>query len=247
MRTTYVTMNMAMQKLSQLFWGVWLFVPVVAQCQGTFKNLNFESPLTPLVPIGPFNEVAATSAVPGWTVYLGTSIYPQVRYNQVSIGTAAVSLIGPGQANGVLEGAYTVALYPGPSPLAAERVSTSVEQSGEIPSDARSVSFDVILFAGVGQVSVSFLDHALAIVPLESAPAIPGSLQHVRFGADVSGFAGLFGALRFTVPPLTGYANTIYLDAIEFSSSPIPEPARGTLFALGVAAWLWPKQKRQRM
>jgi hypothetical protein len=56
------------------------------------------------------------------------------------------------------------------------------------------------------------------------------SANYDIYTADISAYAGQTGQLLFTVPP---YVNSAILDNIQFSSSPVPEPAALALAALG--------------
>ena len=60
-----------------------------------------------------------------------------------------------------------------------------------------------------------------------------GPTRHLVFGADISSFAGQTGELRFTMPSVAASFNIPYLDSIQFSNQPIPEPSVFALFALG--------------
>jgi hypothetical protein len=61
--------------------------------QGTFQNLNFESPVLPLTPDG-FSQVPIANAIPGWQGYIGINQVSTITYNTISIGAAAITLQG---------------------------------------------------------------------------------------------------------------------------------------------------------
>jgi hypothetical protein len=222
----------------RIVWLLGQLVPATVFCQGSFINLDFESPITPLIPSKMFNYVPATNALPGWAVYLGPDQFDSVRYNQQSIGTAAVSLLGPGSGANVFQGQYMVYLYPGPSPVTTLSVPASIAQNGTIPDNARSLSFYAGLRAD-GQLAVSFGGQVLPVLPMEVTPLGPFYLTG-RFAADISAFAGQTGELRFSAPPASGFfLNDAWLDAITFSSQPIPEPGAFTMFALASLLLGW--------
>src|SRR6266852_2437963 len=76
--------------------------------QGTFANLDFENPITPLIPVN--SLVPTTNAIPGWAAYTYGTSAGFIAYNTLSLGAAEVSLQGPGSASHVIQGSYTVYL-----------------------------------------------------------------------------------------------------------------------------------------
>src|SRR5882724_9391073 len=76
--------------------------------QGTFVNLDFEQPITPLTPVN--GLVPTTNAIPGWTAYAYGGPSSVIAYNTLSLGAAEVSLQGPGSFSRIIQGSYTVYL-----------------------------------------------------------------------------------------------------------------------------------------
>ena len=76
---------------------------------------------------------------------------------------------------------------------------------------------------------VTFAGQLLSLFELGSGP----SYQIV--GADVSAFAGQTGELKFLMPRFgpVGNMSASYLDNIQFSNQPIPEPSAFYLIGLG--------------
>ncbi|HEY9170869.1 MAG TPA: hypothetical protein VI136_01135, partial [Verrucomicrobiae bacterium] len=63
---------------------------VPACAQGTFQNLGFEFPVTPLVPLpGAYPYVPITDALPAWQGYLGNNPENLVLYNTLLNEAAA--------------------------------------------------------------------------------------------------------------------------------------------------------------
>jgi len=206
------------------------FLSESAQGQRTLNfNFDFESPFTPLSPSGQFNLVPAADALPGWTVYIGNDPYDQVRYNQVSIGGTAVSLIGPGYFGGILQGSYSVVFYPGLS-IPAGRTSAGIGRVLTMPP------YNSIRFAAAveNEFQVSFAGTTLSLVPLGAGPN-----SSVLYGADISPFIGQTGEIRFTAPDFPGNVNHVYLDDISFSPEAVPEPSTLGLLVLGFSLLGW--------
>src|SRR6266404_8105725 len=76
--------------------------------QGTFVNLDFEHPFTPLTSVN--GLVPTTNAIPGWTAYAYGDSLSAIIYNGLSLGAAEVSLQGPGSLEPIIQGSYSVIL-----------------------------------------------------------------------------------------------------------------------------------------
>lgn len=194
---------------------------VTSHGQGTFGNLDFESANVPSLPPHQGGLVSALDGLPGWNVYGGTA-QGEVFHNGVSLGGAAISIMGPQfDSSLILQGQFTAYLagdFNGPN-------SVAIGQTGQIPAIALSLRFLTspgaifqVTFGGVSlPVTEVFRNSKFSIV-----------------GADISGFAGQTGELRFIAPPSGGG----FLDLITFSQVPIPEPCCLTLVALGAVVML---------
>lgn len=192
--------------------------------QGSFVNLNFENPILPLTPVG--FEVPIANAIPGWTGSLGNRVY----YNTVSIGAAAISLQGPGSPFPPIAGNYSVVLQSAFG--VAPDGTAAVGQIGQIPSTALSLRF-----YGDTNMQVTFIGHLLTLFELGRGT------DYQIVGADISGFAGQTGELKFLMPDLTPVgSSSSYLDNIQFSTQSIPEPGTVGLFAIGTLFLGWKLQ-----
>jgi hypothetical protein len=111
-------------------------------------------------------------------------------------------------------------------------------QTGTLPADARSLHF-----------LASDYYHHLA-VSLNGQPLNVSSLQdfgrYQEYGADISSFSGQTVELRFTLPNIIGRSDGVYLDAISFSSTGVPEPSAWALFGLATALYLRVWRRRAR-
>jgi hypothetical protein len=197
--------------------GLWLASALGAVAQGTFQNLDFESPNADNLT----NDfVAFSDAFPGWTGWLnGTNQTSLAGYNIVSVGTALATIITPtapyGFGSYAIDGNYTATIVAGEFGPLVGIVSTAIAQTGAIPPSARSLRFSA---SGLVQyLSVSFNGVNVPFSPVGTGP------NYGLFAADVSQFAGQSGELRFTeqavpIEPL------VVLDDILFSPTAVPEP-----------------------
>jgi hypothetical protein len=216
---------------------------VVASGQGVFRNLNFEAVILPLVtndPIG-YDRVLISGAMPGWTGYMGTDAQSLVAYNNMTIGSSGISLIGPGLfGSSRIEGSYTALLQAGfyfNNP-GAGRAETSLRQTGVVPVDARSLLLQVNAF---GPFSVSLGGISLSLIPISAGP------NYTLYGADISGFAGLAEELKITaLPPADLSVGNVWLDGIQFSTAPVPEPGSLALFGMGAALFVFAGRRAWR-
>ena len=224
-------------KITVLFVCVVLIV-LPGRAQSTFQNLGFESATVPDLPAGQYGGyVSSTQAIPAWTVYLGTDQVTQVLQNNITLGTAAVGLLGPnwtasmgiGFVGGIIESNYSVVLQAGQDPFSLRPavVNASISQVGLVPANAQSLQLKT---AGTsyGIVSVSFAGQNLPLVALETS-----NPNYTLYGANISAFAGQSGALTFTASTAVNPDNTAELDSIVFSTQSIPEPGGLALFGVG--------------
>lgn len=196
-----------------------------AYAQGTFQNLDFEHPLLPLMGL----EVPIASALPGWQGYFGNIEVGSVFYNTRALDGTAISLhtVGSDSFQPIL-GSYS-ALLQGSS-LAPP--TASLAQTGQVPSDAKSLRFAA---AWPGGYTVTLAGQNLPLFQVESRP------NYVVMAADISGFAGQVGELRFTAIP----RGMLYFDNVSFSSTPIPEPTILHLLVLAASVLAGRGRKRK--
>jgi hypothetical protein len=202
--------------------------------QGTFQNLNFESATLSSVPPGEGGgDVSISAALPGWTGYLGGVQTARVFQNEVSLGASSIDILGPqwNKAPGIIDGNYSVYLQPGDN-----GTTTSIAQSGTIPSGTQTLIFDAWQPPLATPFSVSFSGDTLSPLVLFSGQSPSGQAYDV-YGANVASFAGQTGQLEFTVFP-NNY-NSLLLDDISFSSQAIPEPNPIVLTGIGGLIFAW--------
>lgn len=200
---------------------------VLANGQGTFRNLDFEAAsqyITPTQPGQYGGTVDPALAFQGWTVGNAPGSMPTFYlYNNVTVGSPAVDLIGPDFPNGLglnpLHGLYSVVIQnwgSGPGP--------TLSQTALVPADARSLSLMVDpRYSGV---AVSLNGVNIPLVSFNGGALLAG---------DVSRLAGQTAQLTFTA---TAHGQA-YFDFIQFSTASVPEPSFSAMAGFGAAMVLW--------
>jgi hypothetical protein len=205
--------------------SVVLLATLSAQAQGTFQNLDFQDANLSPIPAGGFGGfVPITSALPGWTGYLGSTEVTQVLQDNYTLGVASIDILGPSWA--ALIDLYTVVLQPGFGN--AENVSASISQTGLVPSDALSLQFKADIFSAF---SVSLGGEILSLIPLGTGQDSGSQLGYTLYGANIAAFAGHVETL--TITALAAPNTTDYFDSFDFSPSSVPEPDIAALTAIG--------------
>lgn len=207
-----------------------------SQAQG-FINFNFESANLPSIPAGQYGgEVSTADAIPGWTAYLGTNQTTQVLQNNLTLGNASVDILGPDwNGYGIIQGQYTVVLQPGADPFGSElnNVSASISQTGLVPQNAESLTFEALLYSSI---SVSLDGQNLSLISLGT------SGNGTLYGANIpTSLDGLSETLTITALAAANTAD--YFDSFAFSPSLVPEPSTLALASLGVLLLAWRFQK----
>jgi len=187
-----------------------------------FQNLDFESANVSNLPAGQFEFVSVADGLPGWSAYTGTNQLTQVGHNLITIGGADVGIWGPDYGFGFppLQGAYTAILQPGP--FIGQGPSASIAQTGVIPASAKSMRF---------LASLAYTNDLIVTIGGQVAPVIP--LGSGSFGCDVSAVTGSVQEIEFTIAGTHGN-DLNFLDAISFSTEPVPEPSGLSLLLIGI-------------
>ncbi|MEO5803321.1 MAG: PEP-CTERM sorting domain-containing protein [Verrucomicrobiota bacterium] len=189
--------------------------------QGSFFNLNFESPVLPLMRDEEF-MVPITNGLPGWIGYIDGNQVPRVGFNTIALDSSFISLHS--SASPIfqpLQGSYSVYLQGG----RFSSVSAAIGQTGLVPQTAQSLLFSTV---SSGSLQVTFSGLIIPMVLVSNGP------NFSVMGGDISAFAGQTGELRFTA--FNGVGSGL-IDAIRFSTSPVPEPS--TLALTGIGALLF--------
>lgn len=193
--------------------------------QGSFVNLNFESPILPLTPDG-FSQVPITKALPGWTGYIGGEQVNTVAYNARALDAAAISLHDTSSPSFTpIQGNYSVFIQGGRfAPFGA-----AIGQTAQIGSQINSLFFLAQFDNVFPGPQVTFAGQIISYFEFSR------SNNYSTFAADVSALAGQTGELRFTSFP--GIAGSTLLDGIRFSTAIVPEPS--TFALTGIGAFLF--------
>jgi hypothetical protein len=195
--------------------------PCASSGQGTFQNLNFESGNPGAITFS--DSVPVSSALPGWTAEINGVSQTDVGYNYFPPGPqgpAGVSLIGPGGAWPALDGSYSVLLTGGNG-------SASISQTGLIPNQAQSLTFEVAEgLEGGGSLALLVGGQPLLFSELATEP------NCTVYGANISAWAGKTETLTFDASP--GVPLTYWeIDDITFSPATVPEPTPVALTGIG--------------
>ena len=216
-----------------------LLVSLSAFSQG-FINLNFEQAqfLKDAGGAYPFS-VYASNAIPGWTPYASGIPQVDVWSNGLSLGSAAVSIEGTNSGFPSIQGKFFILLqgegvnFGGNSFITN---SAAIGQTGQLPMTAQSLIFwgqsSSVGGPNTG-IQITFNGQMLPFAALGS------TANYNIYGADISAYAGQTGQLLFTAP----YNTSGYIDNIQFSTTPVPEPGELALAFVGGLLLVWRRQK----
>ena len=109
-------------------------------------------------------------------------------------------------------------------------VNAYIEQTGVIPQDAQSLQ----LFAK-GDFTLSINSKEVPIT----------SLDNDLYGVDISGYGGQTVSLRISSASTQVQAPVI-VDGLSFSVQAVPEPSGAALVAMGLAAGILAKRRREK-
>ena len=204
-------------------------VAPIAQGQGGFQNLGFESAhLTP-IPLGQFGGfVPVGQALPGWSGFLGSLQVTEVLQNNLTAGGANISIFGPDWTGPeIIEGRYSVVLQAGSK--FSGYVDASISQTGLIPVGTESIQLKVY----GSDFSVSFAGQNIPLIPLSA-----GS-NYTLYGGDIAPYAGQTGELTISGLRDPTRFNSVSVDSILFSTEVVPEPSVLGLLAIGLSILGW--------
>ena len=196
--------------------------------QAGFQDLGFESAM--IVPVSGdlYGRVEFTPAFPGWIGYVGTNVQTLAQYNNIFLDSSGIAIFDTNSFFEPIEGNFTAVLAAGLALGTSQPADTTLSQTGFIPAGMQSLLFDALLEGDVGSFAVTINGQMLSLTPLSITPT------HTLYGANISAWSDQTATLAFTVFAEQPHVNNnyLYLDSIQFSPSPVPEPAFLSLFAL---------------
>jgi hypothetical protein len=160
----------------------------------------------------------SANAFPGWICYIDGISQTHISYNDFPLESAAISLQDSSSLLGLfpVEGNYAAYLKPGDQ-FSVDGHVPSIGQTGTIPFFTKSISFWGDIYHTP---QVTFDGHLLSFSTISTS----GIYQNLV--ADISPYSGQTGQLLFT--------GQGFIDNIQFSSSPVPEPTSFAVFAIGI-------------
>lgn len=195
-----------------------------------FQNLDFESPVLPLVPINPPEPyVLFSSAFPGWQGFVGTNVEALAKYNNVGLATAGISIFDQNP----IEGNYTAFLQAGSYLAHLEQIlPATLSQTGDVPAEASLIQLKAWAAGVVGPPlwSVTLAGQPITMTPLETGP------NYTLYSGDISAFSGQTVEFRISALYNEPYGEPGGFTALTFDSVTfVPEPGPVALSVVGLA------------
>jgi len=203
-----------------------------------FQNLDFESASVPDIPLNQSGGLVSVSAgLPGWTLDVGGLQINEILHNDYSIGSSIASILGPNSPSlAILDGHYTALL------TAGTPTDISLSQIGFVPGNTRSIVFEARSASGLFAVSIG--GSAIPVFPLQTTSS------YTLYAGDTEQFAGQTRELRFSAISTFsqgGGINPLFLDSIQFSPMPVPEPSTFAILTLiGAFGVGWQLRKKSK-
>jgi hypothetical protein len=226
-------------------------IEVAAQAE-PFRNLDFESALLPEPsPEGYWGALSHFLALPYWDLQINRAPYDWVLHNDAYWDWAYAAVYdwrAPRYRTGlhhVIEGRVEAVLRaggwevpgPGPGPNPEIFAPVSISQVGAVPEDARSIHMLVRTY--LDRFTVSLGGEPIPMMPVAQLPD-----NVTEYAGNVTQFAGTTTALTITAVPSSAGAVTV--DAISFSTRPVPEPSSLALGVIAFGGFVWCVARRSR-
>ena len=214
-----------------------ILITWLVRAQGTFQNLGYESGTLVTIPGDFYGRVQFGLAFPGWSRYVGES-QNAALYNNAFLDSSGIGILdsaaniapNPLIHDRLIQGNYTAVL------MAGIGGDATLAQTALIPNNIQSLLFNVFSYsANPSAFGVTVGGQSLSLTPLWT------NSNSTLFGADIHGQAGQMAELAFTAFAQEPHVSNVYLflDSIQFSSQPIPEPNTLGLFGLGALFLGW--------
>jgi hypothetical protein len=199
---------------------------LLAQAQGSFTNLDFESANVSGYPPRDLS-VPISAAFPGWVGDIGGTQVQQMWYDDLSLGGSEISItdsFGPqlGLSFAPLQGKYSALLFGGVGGPA------TISQTGLVPTGMVSVAVEM-WWSGAAPI-VTLGGQTIAMAPAKTYT------NFTLYAGNIGILAGQTATLSFTaVPPAgPGLPSMVELDNIIFSKTPAPPPCSRTATATAI-------------
>ena len=175
---------------------------------GTFQNLDFETANPQVSPVG---GVTFASAFAGWNGSIAGIAQIAAAYNEISLGSAVIILLGPHSLTPIIDGAYSVELTSSTSPTSRD---VSISQVGILPAGAQSIQMKVNSIQG-GPFIVKIAASTIQMTALAVTPS------YTLYGGDIGMFAGKSEQLSITDPATspTGQRDILFGSVAQFVGS----------------------------
>lgn len=216
------------------FYSYILLGTLAANAQGTFQNLGFESVSTIPIPGDAYGRVQFSPALPGWTGYIGGVVETKALYDNQFLDSSGIGILEQHSIFAQpINGNYTALLEAGFGLLSGQPAAAELSQTGIVPIGTQSLLFEGRAF-GTPSFTVALGGQTLSLVTLLARP------NSTLYGADVHNLAGQLAELTFTVYPESPHINDnyLYLDSIQFSTQPVPEPGP-VVMMIGLSALIF--------
>lgn len=213
-----------------------------------FQDLDFEQAVLqpdPNYPAGDaYAPISAAAAFPGWVVTEGGTTLTDVEPAPFALDETSVALISDSPSFPDFQppqGEYAVNLYGcslGAQAPPGEPTTAAISQTGDIPTGSVSIRFLVATVPGSVVADPFFFVNgtSVPVYPLEPS----GSAE--LWAGDISPYAGTTATITLEA---AGVLNSFpadeddfNLDAISFSTQPVPEPVAASGMILACAALL---------
>lgn len=237
-----------MKKALRLLTSLVLFQSV-GLAQGTFQNLGFESASLVAIAGDTYGRVRFDNAFPGWVGYAGGEQQNAALYNTFFTDSSGISIIDGGWPEfyfgsnvGVISGRYTAILQAGLRlGSTTEPADTTLSQSSLVPVSSESLRFRAFTYL-FSPFKVFLGGQELNLVALSS------TTNYTVYGADIRAWQGQVAKMDFTVEAQRPHVGNsyVFLDSIQFSPVPIPEPGVFVWLGLGALLFSWRCFKKQR-
>ena len=219
--------------------------------QGSFQNLGFETASLVPIPGDPYGRVQFAPAFPGWTGLIGVVQSTDALYNNSFLDTSGITILDHGWpvgslgAGGLISGNFTALLQAGFAGASGTPADTTLSQTGLVPAGAKSLQFkayDPYDLSPYVPMAVTLGGQRLSLTPLASGA------NFTLYGADLQAWAGQTAELDFIVFAERPHVNNnyVFLDSIQFSDQPVPEPGVLSLSTLGALLLGWRGLRRRR-